>query len=70
MVLALEPVHEYFTSDGHLPLAVFDSSRNDDANDSDGFFYQIDGLCCFPSWHQIYTFFLTRIDLQIALNCL
>ena len=37
MVLALEPVHEYFTSDGHLPLAVFDSSRNDDANDSDGF---------------------------------
>ena len=37
MVLALESVHEYFTSDGHLPLAVFDSSRNDDANDGDGF---------------------------------
>ena len=37
MVLALEPVHEYFTLDRHLPLAVFDSSRNDDANDGNGF---------------------------------
>ena len=36
MVSACGSVHEYFTLDRHLPLAVFDS-RNDDTNDAGGF---------------------------------
>ena len=36
MVFACGSVHEYFTLDRHLPLAVFDS-RNDDTNDAGGF---------------------------------